>query len=312
MSINIESERAHAFVQHLYSNPSLQRYTPLQREEQIGQFLEQNSHTLLPTLSSSNFFPGYQWEQIVELVLSLVREKTDRLFAVDARELLSHRINFNFLKEYNTPTINYDQVQEQFLWIIDDIMKNQVARRSFSGNYVAALYNVSARYLQLSLSRKRYVHFELRKVQKLQLSLEHLCDVIKVMLLLMPAVWMFVEKELSNSDVAGNMRTLSTTVAENAIVYLKENLNLIPESISRSAVYANFSFLDNSDIDATSRIAAIFSARCKNYHPEIKVDRGAESADKSWIYIAKRNYKFYGFDSKMLEEFYGIASEERW
>ena len=310
--MNIESEKAHAFVQHLYSNPSLQRYTPLQREEQIGQFLDQNAHTLFPTLSSSKFFPGYQWEQIVKLVLSLVREKTDRLFTVDARELLSHRINFNFLKEYDISTINYDQVQEQFLWIIDDIMKHQMARRSFSGNYVATLYNVPARYLQLCLSRKRYVHFELRKVQKLQLSLEHLYDVVKVILLLMPTVWIFVEKEFPNSDTAGATPALSNSIAEHTILYLKENLNLIPESIIKSAVYANFSFSDNNNLDATSRIAAIFSARCKNYHPEIKVDRGAESADKSWIYIAKRNYKFYGFDSKMLEEFYGIASEERW
>ena len=65
-------------------------------------------------------------------------------------------------------------------------------------------------------------------------------------------------------------------------------------------------------METTSRIASIFSMRCKNYKPYNKVDRGAESPDKSWFNIARRNFKFYGFDIKMLDEFYKIAAENNW
>lgn len=310
--MDIESEKANSFVEHLYSNPSLQHFTPLQREEQIGQFLHQNSNALLPTLSSSQFFPGYSWDRIANMLLSLVRERTSRLFTIDIRELISQRINFDFLTSYGISSVNYDKVQEQILTIINEIMRYPRARQSLSGSYAAVLHGVFAPYLVSSFALKRYVHFEFTKVQKLQLSVEQLVDMLKVVLLLMPIVWVCVEQEFPASPVHVTPNSISSSVLEKALNYLIQHVTLLPESILQSAVHGNASFADNNSIDATSRVAAIFSARCRNYHPAIKIDRGAESADKSWFYIAKRNYKFYGFDAKMLEEFYSVAAEEKW
>jgi hypothetical protein len=42
------------------------------------------------------------------------------------------------------------------------------------------------------------------------------------------------------------------------------------------------------------------------------VDRGADTPDKSWFSIARRNFKFYGYDVKMIDEFYKIAAENGW
>lgn len=308
----IESEKAHSFVQHLYSNPSLQQYTPLQREDQIAQFLSQNSDTLLPTLSSSQFFPGYSWDKIVKMVFTLVRERTDQLFATDIRELISQRINFDFLRAYGISSVNYDQVQEQLLKVLDEIMRHSRSRQALIGSHVAILYNVFSRYLRISFALKRYVHFEFTKVQKLTLSVDQLPDMLKVVLLLMPIIWVFVEQAFPESTAHVTSSNISDSVLEKALDYLVQTVTLLPESILKSAVYGNVSFANDNQIDATSRAAAIFAARCRNYHPSMKIDRGAESADKSWFYIAKRNYKFYGFDDKMLEEFYSVASEEKW
>ena len=93
---------------------------------------------------------------------------------------------------------------------------------------------------------------------------------------------------------------------------LAKRLPALPEAIIRSGVYANGSFVENRSLDATSRIAGILSSMCRNARPNEKVDRGADSADKSWINIARRNYKFYGYDIKMLDEFYKIAGENGW
>jgi fructose-bisphosphate aldolase class 1 len=79
-----------------------------------------------------------------------------------------------------------------------------------------------------------------------------------------------------------------------------------------SAVNSNVSFLENSQVETTGRIAAVLAARAKQYLPGIKVDRGADTPDKSWLNIARRNYKFYGFDIKMLDEMYMIAAENGW
>ena len=80
----------------------------------------------------------------------------------------------------------------------------------------------------------------------------------------------------------------------------------------KSAVDANVSFNEHHVLEATARLSAIFSARARNYQPDLKVDRGADSPDKSWLNVARRNYKFYGFDVKMLDELYKIAAENMW
>ena len=313
--MSVENEKAHAFVQHLFSNPSLRQYTPLQREQQIKQFLDMNSQALLPTLTSGGFFPGQDWQRIVGVLMASTRQKTDMLFTVDIRDLISHKINFNFLKEFGVSTLNYDQVQEEMLGVINSMLASPRARQLLSGCYVAALHSLFNRYLQISYNRQTYVHFEFTKVQKLTVALEHLLDMMRVILLLMPAVWIIVEDEYSMSgDGGGDMAqvSLSPQLIERAVTYIKDRVTLIPEEIIRSAVNANVSFAENSSIEATSRVAAIFTARSKNYQSHQKTDRGAESPDKSWLYIARRNHKYYGFDSKMLEEFYSIASEGGW
>ena len=51
---------------------------------------------------------------------------------------------------------------------------------------------------------------------------------------------------------------------------------------------------------------------CRNYKPEAQKDRGADTAIKSWINVARKNYKFYGYDIKMLDELYNIAADNGW
>jgi hypothetical protein len=82
--------------------------------------------------------------------------------------------------------------------------------------------------------------------------------------------------------------------------------------VVKSGVNSALSFQDNPYMESTARLAAIFSHRCRNLKPGMKVDRGAESSDKSWFSVARKNYKFYGFDLDMLVELHGIAAENGW
>jgi hypothetical protein len=93
---------------------------------------------------------------------------------------------------------------------------------------------------------------------------------------------------------------------------LKKQLGSLPESLLRSGLNSNISFLEDSSTETTARLVAIFSLRCQDYKPMAKIDRGADSPDKSWLSVARRNYKFYGFDIMMLDELYKIAGENGW
>jgi hypothetical protein len=105
---------------------------------------------------------------------------------------------------------------------------------------------------------------------------------------------------------------VSPQFAATVLASLRPQLPAVPPSLLRSAVSSNCSFLDDGRIEATSRLAAIFASRAGNYNPQVQVDRGAHGPDSSWFNIARRNFKYYGFDIKMLDELYRIAADNGW
>ena len=129
-------------------------------------------------------------------------------------------------------------------------------------------------------------------------------------LLLKPVVYLISSGGQALRDRATGM--VRNQFAEKACDVLKKDLRSVPEAVLKSIVHASVSFNDNRFIEATARLTSILSTRARNYHPNIEVDRGADSPDKSWLSTARRNYRFYGFDVKMLEEMYKIAAENTW
>ena len=75
---------------------------------------------------------------------------------------------------------------------------------------------------------------------------------------------------------------------------------------------SNASFIENNRLEATSRLTNVLCSMSKNYRANVKKDRGADTATKSWINVARKNYKFYGYDIKLLDELYNIASDNGW
>ena len=309
--MSLSSERAISFVNHLYDNPALRHYTPLQREEQIIHFLDKNAHTLAPTLGSPNFFPGLSWEQIAGALLNTLQEKIDALFLTDIRNVITHSINYSFLQGLGAIGVNYDVVQQQLEEAITKVLQVPYARRLLNGCYNAVRYNMPSRYISVAYIRKSYIYFEFTKVQKIQLSPDQLSDLIKVTVLLVPLIWLN-----SSASVSVNMNRTATEIdpsrVERVFAHARTEFGAIPENIMRSALRANLTFGDYSDLEASSRLSVIFVARGRYHNPQAVVERGADSPDKSWFSIARRNHKFYGYDSKMLEEFYSIAADNQW
>ncbi len=54
------------------------------------------------------------------------------------------------------------------------------------------------------------------------------------------------------------------------------------------------------------------ASRRTNYPAFVGIWRGAEHPDESRFNMARRNYAYDGFDIKMLDEFYSIATENGW
>jgi hypothetical protein len=310
ITMDIDDQKAQAFIKRLLTNPALKGLQILQKEEQIIQFLNLNAQSLLPTLSSSQFFPGKDWQQICNLLCSaLITVINESLFS-EINALLQ-KIEFSFvsyLRQTNYPVL---KCREQLFEFLKTLLEKQKARKAFIGPFITVKIGITDRYIEQVFNRREYVHFELIKVQRLKMSKEEIKSFIKVSLLLRASIHLLT---VSGTDIG--IGTVSEIVQKSFADKVKQiiidKLRLIPPELISSGVNSNLSFLDNSDMETTARITSIFAMRCKNYKHITRIDRGAEYPDKSWFSIARRNYKFYGFDIKMLDEFYKISAENGW
>lgn len=230
---------------------------------------------------------------------------------VPETERLTGSVDFAFVNHLRQQAAGSDKIRPQFTEFLRALLKKPDARRSFTGSYAALQFRVLDKYVDKIWARKSYVHFELTKVQRLRMSKEDVQSMIEATLLLKPIVCL-VSTGNSPGQVEQGAGIVQTQFAEKVVAAGRKHLSLLPEQVIKSGISASISFIENRFIEATARLAAIFSARCRNYQPNVRVDRGADSPDKSWLSIARRNYKFYGFDIKMLDELYSIAAENGW
>ncbi len=304
-----EHDRARTFVSRLLANPALGPLTPLQREEQIIQFLHVNAAALAPTLSTPGFFPGASWSQSLSLLLSALVEEVDVTLMPRLEEILA-RMQFGFVALLRPQSSGGERVRDQIREYLRGVLRRMDARRVMTGPLAAVSYGFVDRYCDQMWARKGYSHFELTKVQRLRLGREEIKAMIEATLLLKPIVCS------GSSATAGLAEHASGVVqaqyAERVVAAAREALSLAPEELIRSAANASVSFQENRYIEATARMAAILSWRCRSYQPNMRADRGADSPDKSWLSVARRNYRFYGFDVKMIDELYSIAAENGW
>ncbi len=308
--MNQHQQRASAFVHRLIANPALKQFTPLQREEQVSQFLSGNLQQLGPTLMSPAFFPGMQLDQIHQLLQSVLIQLTNERF-LPALKAVVQKIDFSFVQFLRQQQTRPANIQDQILRFLNQNLGKSDVRRAFSGAYTALYYDIAAKYVNEAYRMRRHIYFELTKVQRLKMSKEEVKSYVEASLLLKAAV-QAMGSGAEDPSVDARSGLISSNYAKTLVDQLKGELTMLPPQVISSAVYSNVSFLENSQVQTTARIAAVLAGRGKSFTPGMKVDRGADSPDKSWLNIARRNYKFYGFDIKMLDEMYMIAAENGW
>lgn len=308
--MNSESDKARAFIGRLLQNPALNGFSLLQQEEQIIQFLHANAAHLAPTLSSVQFFPGKNWTQIFSLLVTALIGMIDERLTPDLHKILAERIDFTFLQLIHRQRVDGGQVADKVEAFLTRLQSKNETRRELTGPYTAVKAGIVARYVDEIFTRKTYIHFELTKVQRLRLGADEARNFLELNLLLKPAINLYISGGQEQQDRSTGM--VQSQFAEKALSQIARELKVIPEPVLKSVVHSSVSFNDNHFIEATARLAAVFSARARNYQANVKVDRGADTPDKSWFSTARRNYRFYGFDIKMLDELYKIAAENMW
>ncbi len=308
--MNSQIQTAAGFIARLLANPALKSYTPLQKEEQILQFLNANSAQLMPTLRSPQFFSGLPDHEITSLLITALTNTIDTEIPAFLDLILDRRVNFDFISFMTQRADSSAQSRDQVRKLVETMLSRPESRRALTGPLAAVYYGMSKKYLDELFQRRGYTHFELTKVQRLRMGREHVQAMLDVNIILKPAIYSVSGSEGGQSSYSSGL--VQPAFAETARSLLLKRLPAVPDSVVASSVHANMSFVEHPSVEATARLASVFSARARGYQPNQRVDRGADTPDKSWFSVARRNYKFYGFDVKILDELYSVAAELLW
>ena len=303
-----ERERAEQFLGRLLANPAIDGFGPLSKEEQIHQFFQVNGAQLYPTLSSPAFFPGKDWPAVQAILARALTAITDGELEKGLTEMFS-RVDYGFLSFLAEGGFQAARTADTLLDLQKKLLKNGEARKALNGPFAAVAYAVPDLYLEEAFRRREYIHFELVKVQKLRMSKEEIKALVQVSVLLRNTVHFLSGAQPFAGEPSG---VVQPDYAHKVTDALSRQSRALPPALLSSAVNSNVSFIEDPAVETTARLTSIFAHRCNNYRPIGKVDRGADTPDKSWFNIARRNYKYYGFDIKMLDELYKIAGENGW
>lgn len=303
-----KEEKAKLFVTRLLSNPTLRTMNPLQKEEQIISFMEVNARQLLPTLSSDAFFPGESWSGIHGMLISKLKELIDESLIPGIQRHIYEKINLGFISLIRQQNLTQEKIKEELFNFIKKIISGDEGRKDFSGSYNAVSHQIVDKYIENVFDAHSYVHFELTKVQRLKMNKDEIKDMIKISLLIRPAIYVFSVGMYKDSSSG----IITKSFAEKVEASLIKDIPSLPEALVKSAIRSNLSFEDHKYIQATSRITSIINSLARSVKSDMKVDRGASTPEKSWFSIARRNYKYFGWDIKMLDELYRFSAENNW
>jgi len=303
-----DKDNAKIFLSRLLANPTLLTLNPLQKEEHILSFLEINARQLLPTLSSDAFFPGQSWFAINTLLVGKLKEIIDESLVPGIQRQLYEKIDLGFLSMLRQKNWPQEKIKEGIFEFIRKVLLVNEGRRDFSGSYNALANQIVQKYIDNVFSTHSYVHFELTKVQRLKMNKDEIVNMINVSLFLRPAIYVFSAS--MNRDSSSGIITKS--FAEKVEESLIKEIPVLPIELVKSAVSSNLSFGDHKYLQATSRLTSIFNSLSKSLKTDMKIDRGASSPEKSWFSIARKNYKYFGWDIKMLDELYRFSAENNW
>jgi len=314
------TSKINGFINHLLQNENIKNEPIVIAETFIINFISKNINVLKQNLASPQFFPDTPVDETLRLILSTLREKVIKEIKP---ELIKHisRINFTVLNAISgSEPIGQDFLKEKFKQFIDVILTHKEVR--FYSNAVINIlnYNALEKYITKIFERREFIYNELVKVQKNNLKADQYIDYLKILLLIKNTAYIKFpfssgadSKNVNLSDIQKihNPKTLDTffTLVESNIA---QSLPGVNKTVLRMALKANCPTEQTKLEEASARFLYALAGRFQEYKHFDKIDRGAETPDKSWFNIAKKNTESHGYNQPLIEELYKIAADNGW
>ena len=319
MYTETDKNKMRDFIVRLISNPCFKNEPALAIESNIIQFLSQNATALRATFSSQNYFPNLNWKNAQDLFYNILTDEMDKQLLPKIKNIFQKNINFQFLNVILNRQIPAETFQNEMIKIISKFIKRFEIRNNLEYFIKIIDNNLIEKYLNEVFEKRSYIAREIQIVERLKLSPEFLSGLIKIIILI--SLLGYLRDDMSDASLLqktsvkernfGNIYA-EKTFYEKIIRSITKTSSIFNEEIINKIIAFHLNFNDDKSIPATSRFSKIFFILGKNYNPKTKLDKGADTFEKSWFQSQRRNYKFFGFDIDMLNELYRISAENFW
>jgi hypothetical protein len=300
------------FAMRLMEAPALRSLPALQKEEQALNVLRANGPQLVPVFTSLGMAVSRGWQEPAALVAKAIRSAADRMTEAEISELISSRLALSFFPALAGGRPAPARAREELQGLVGRTARHPVARSALSGSLAAAHSDIIDKYIPRALERKKYVYVEISRVQRLPLPPDQLADLLRFMLLVRPAAYLFVTPGQAPDREAG-YAPLQEQYLSKILPGLGSSVPSVPHAILALGLRCTLAWQeDSTNVEATARLGAVMALRGRALAPSVTVDRGADTPDKSWFNVQRKNARWRGLDAKMLDELYTIASENGW
>jgi hypothetical protein len=311
--MNQYRDKMRDFVTKLWENPNIQNTSISRKENQILNFIKENTNQLKAAFSKPEFFPQMKFDEAVRL---LITELTDKVLAVlEPRlvEIVSAFDQNDFVSKIDSQKkteFDKDKLSDYFR----KSLRIKAVRDSFINVLDTINWEFYDRYIPAAVKKHKVIYFEMIRRDRLTFDENQLVDYLKLSSLFRPLIYNpFVSsgKQIVLHSMLENSRSFEKS-CQAFEVFLGEEVGLLPAALWKPALESWLHADENPDISGIARLMNILVNRAQEFEPSQKVDRGAETADKSWFNIQRKSAKYYGYDLRFLDELYQIASDEGW
>jgi hypothetical protein len=297
------------FASRLLSTPALRLLPALQKEEQARQFLRANGPQLQPVFASLAL--AQDWKEAAAAVAQAVRAEVDRLLERELSEISTSRLTLSFFPALTGGRQAPATARAELLALFQRSSRYPVSRSALAGSLSAARSDLTDKYIPQAFERKKYIYVEITRVQKLSLPAADLADLLRFGLMVRPAAYLFMTAENAPGRDAA-YSPLQEQYIQKVLPGIASLVPSFPAELLRTGLRSTLPFPGVSGVEAMARLTAVFSLRGRALAPGMVVDRGADTPDKSWFNVSRRNARWHGLDPGMLDELYTIASDNHW
>jgi len=310
--------RIRDFVEHLLANPGINSEPVIIGEKLIMNFIAMNTPALKKTFKNPQFFPKLEWQEVIELIFTDLynRISADVLPRFNRFTDTSDLSFFDSLS--GTGVVADDHRRTRLHEFVQMLFKDRNVR--FQMQPVDAIFRYDAidRYITAIFRRRGYIYNELVRVQGINLDVNDYINLTKVAVLIRSAAnYRFRKGEEGTSsglildEVPGNRKSL-TAYTESLAGSIMPLLPGIPVQVISIAIRSNLPAGMTGNEEALSRFIFILCSMFRTYRHLERIDRGADTPEKSWFGAARRNYSESGYDRRLIESLYMIAGDNNW